>query len=116
MNRDPEKARFWRLRSKRLRPMSTRQQRFNAEFERSKPTVRHRSGGFCEARTPACTGFASEFHHRAGRVGAGVNLPGMLLHVCGGCHRYAHAHPIESYERGWLLKRLGVTTDLRNAS
>lgn len=106
LTRDPLKLLAWRKRSKRLRPMSAKAQRFQAEFNLSKSVVAKRSGGFCEARTSACTGFGEHFHHRAGRVGPGVNLPGSVLHVCVSCHRYLHSHPLESYDRGWLVKRL----------
>lgn len=95
------------VRRSRLRRMSATAQKFAAQFEQAKVIVASRSQGFCEAQTSACSGFGQHFHHRAGRVGPGVNLPGMILHVCWRCHRYLHTHPLESYERGWLVRRLG---------
>jgi len=107
LRRDPEKARLWRQRSQRIKPMSAKAQRFQAQFNLSKAAVAKRSGGFCEARTPACAVYATHFHHKAGRVGPGVNLPGMILHACDACHRQIHASPEESYRQGWMVKRLG---------
>lgn len=98
-------------RKTRIRPISAKQQRFNAEFNLSRVAVAKRSGGFCEARTSACTRFAEHFHHVNGRVGPGVNLPGMILHVCFRCHDFIHGHPLESYKEGWMLKRLGSAHD-----
>lgn len=70
--------------------------------------VYDRSGGFCEANTPACTTGphkAVHVHHIAGRTD---HLPSNLLHVCHNAHDYIHAHPAESYAAGWMVKRLGV--------
>lgn len=104
------KVNAWRQRSSGLSPMGRKAQRFAAEFEAAKPTVLLRSGGFCEARTPVCTGFGQHVHHKAGRVGKGVNKPEMLLHVCFACHSHIHGNPAESYEHGWMCKRLDVAS------
>lgn len=48
-------------------------------------------------------------HHRRMRSHAweGLNLPSNLITVCGsgtmGCHARIHAHPKESYVKGWLV-------------
>lgn len=46
-----------------------------------------------------------EVHHRLPRSGGGSHDLDNLLVICSKAHRYIHAHPAESYERGWLLKR-----------
>lgn len=55
-------------------------------------------------------------HHRKGRHA----LPGLpdphcaenLVTLCGsgttGCHGWVHAHPEESYEQGWMIRRGGA--------
>lgn len=67
------------------------------------PVVLARSRGYCEARTPACTGPGEVIHHRKGRL---THDPDLLLHCCEDCHLYAHAHPEESYKRGWMVRRV----------
>lgn len=88
-----------------------------------------RSGGLCEARTPACMagpdGRLSERrdgrsvpvnrHHRLPRGAGGTDDPhahdlDRLLLVCGagntaGCHGYLEQHRTEAYARGWLVPR-----------
>lgn len=67
------------------------------------PVVEARSKGRCEARTPDCRGAGEVFHHRIGRR---THAPNMLLHLCDPCHLYVHAHPEESYEAGWMVRRV----------
>jgi hypothetical protein len=85
-------------RTKRPKPKSP-------ELLASERIVRERSGGMCEARTPDCTGRATQAHHIAGRSN---NTPDDLLDVCSACHSYIHAHPEESYAAGWMRKRNGM--------
>lgn len=62
-----------------------------------------RSGGGCEVQfVPVCTGRAEHLHHR--KISGREHLVSNLLHVCGACHRWIHAHPAASYEHGWLVK------------
>lgn len=82
--------------------------RFKAEpdgwtMKAAVPRVEKRSRGFCEAGTPACTGPGEVFHHRQGRR---THDPDLILHCCDACHLYIHAHPAESYERGWMVRRV----------
>lgn len=99
-------------RSTPLIAVSKRQRRFNAEFERAKSPVMLRSRGACEARTPMCTGAGEHVHHISGRLGPAANDPDNLLHVCFACHRYLHAHPLEAYHAGWLVKRNTIVSSL----
>lgn len=59
---------------------------------------------WCEAQTPACTGRAEHRHHRCMRSQSGGDERENTLDACHACHSYIHAHPAESYERGWLIK------------
>lgn len=80
----------------------------SAELRMARPIVYKRSGGYCEANTPACpagTHNADHVHHIAGKRN---EAPGDLLHVCFDAHRYIHDHPEESYGKGWMKKRLGA--------
>lgn len=65
-----------------------------------------RSGGFCEARTPVCSGLAVHVHHRRGKQGHDPHHPDLLLHVCSACHSHIHGNPAEAYRHGWMVKRL----------
>ena len=66
--------------------------------------VRERSGGICEICGAAR---ATNYQHRQNRSQAGVWSASNGLDVCGsgttGDHGYIHAHPAESYERGWSV-------------
>lgn len=68
--------------------------------------VARRSGGFCELGIEGvCRGRADCFHHRLPRSHGGPDTAENLLHVDNlGCHAYAHAHPEESYRKGWILR------------
>ena len=67
-----------------------------------------RSGGMCELRTPACPAGEHRGHHAHHQAPSdrdrGVHLPSRGLWACADGHRYLHANPAESYERGWLLR------------
>lgn len=82
---------------------SARKRLFDREYEAVKPVVAERSRGWCEY--PGCTRWASVFHHRKGRVGADVNLPKHVAHLCNDHHVHVHSHVKESYENGMLVKR-----------
>lgn len=64
----------------------------------------------CQAHCEMCgvPTRVGEFHHRLPRRLGGTRRPiGTVkncLYLCTKCHRYVHAHPIMSYERGWLLR------------
>jgi hypothetical protein len=67
-----------------------------------------RSGGFCEAHTPACPPGRHEgvhCHHIApSDRRRGVHDPERGLFCCLKAHHHIHANPAESYENGWLLR------------
>ena len=85
--------------------VSEKTQLFNAEFEKMKPVIKKRSGGFCEARIPSvCTGRGDHVHHRKLRGQGGTNAEENLIHLCFACHHHAHHAGNEAYEKGWLLR------------
>jgi NADH pyrophosphatase NudC (nudix superfamily) len=43
-------------------------------------------------------------HHRKHREGERLNDTRYWMPVCNSCHTYIHAHPEESYSKGWLIK------------
>lgn len=94
---------------KATRPMPKRgraRARAAVDLAESIPVVQARSRGYCEARTDECKGWATQYHHRAGREFDGCHDARYLLHVCGtgtfdGCHGVAH-------NRGDWSKRHGL--------
>lgn len=69
-----------------------------------------RTGGSCELGTPACPDEAHvgiHVHHAMPRAATrGMvdrHRQEWLRVACEAGHAYAHAHPAEAYERGWLL-------------
>lgn len=70
--------------------------------------LRERSGGACEANTPACPWLRHEGHHAHHRSISdrriGVHDPERGLWVCHLGHSYIHANPAASYDAGWLLR------------
>ena len=66
-----------------------------------------RSGGWCEARLPGCTGRATDACHRVTR-GMGGRLDdgylSNLWHGCRTCHRWTHDRPTEANELGLMLE------------
>lgn len=70
----------------------------------AKREVRARSGGRCEVGAPVCVGRAVHVHHALMRSqGGNRHDPAKMIDACRPCHDYVHAHPSESFERGWLL-------------
>lgn len=67
-----------------------------------------RSGGWCEARLPGCTGRATDAAHRISRkmggrpLGDDARLSNML-HLCRACHSWCHARPAEAKDFGLML-------------
>lgn len=63
----------------------------------------------CGTTSPGVGGWS--IHHRQGRGGANPDRASNLVLLCGsgttGCHGEVHAHPAESYDTGWMVRRLG---------
>lgn len=47
---------------------------------------------------------SEQLHHKKGRGRNYINIDTFMA-VCHTCHTYIHAHPAESYEKGWMIKR-----------
>lgn len=58
-------------------------------------------------RCVRCYAMGGNRHHRKRRSQGGKDLGSNLILLCGsgttGCHGYVHAHPEESYIKGWLV-------------
>ena len=50
---------------------------------------------------------ATVAHHKAGRDGDKLADDTEFLGACDPCHTYIHAHPEESYELGYMVRRNG---------
>jgi hypothetical protein len=62
---------------------------------------------FCEVGVIlCCTMTPTVRHHKKGRVGPDVDNVEHTLDCCHACHVYVHANPAESYERGWMERRI----------
>jgi hypothetical protein len=97
---------------RRLSPMKRSRSKAGAElrdWQTVKALVVERSGGWCEASTPACpVGLhrGEHLHHVILRSHGGPDEPWNLLHLCHAAHRWVHDNPARSYEMG--LMRRGV--------
>lgn len=76
--------------------------------QKTRDLVLERDAWSCLRCRQGITGRPYSLHHRKGRIN---NQPSNLITLCGsgstGCHGYVHAHPWESYEQGWMIRRLG---------
>lgn len=55
-----------------------------------------------------CAANGREIHHRMRRRDAGHPLSGCIL-LCPTCHRWAHAHPTQAKETGFIVPPWGDT-------
>lgn len=62
----------------------------------------------CEMQLQDCTIWATEVHHRRGRVGALLLDQSRWTGACSSCHRWVTEHPAAAYERGLSEHRNGV--------
>lgn len=83
-----------------------RMRQFDRDFEAVKPHVRKRSGGICEVRD--CTSVGRHHHHRAGRVGEGVNDPDMVILVCPEHDHRITTDPAWAKAEGYSVDRLSL--------
>ena len=90
-----------------LRSRSAKTKRREPELDAFRLALHLRSGGLCEARTPACPPFPHEgvhCHHIRRRSQGGTHDPANGLLCCVAGHSFIHANPAMSYERGWLAR------------
>ena len=77
---------------------------YETEFKRMRPLIHERSNGRCEALlSPNCRRTGVHVHHRKLRSQGGQNDLATLVNTCLNCHMFIHAHPEESYSRGFLV-------------
>lgn len=96
------------MRRTRIRQVSKRRRQRDAVYQQRRREAFDRAEGRCEAwASPGCRGRGELTHHLAGRGGADPHAVEGLLVVCDPCHRHIHAHPAESYEQGWMVRRNG---------
>ncbi len=50
-----------------------------------------------------CGKAATEVHHKAGRRGNRLTNVKYFMKACTPCHKYIHANPKESFQKGWLI-------------
>ena len=90
----------------RLRAVSPRRRRRDAEWARVTTAVIRASNGFCGIGVRAvCTRVATEGHHRKLRSQGGTNTIDNCVPTCAACHRYAHANPEWAYSAGFMVRR-----------
>ncbi len=61
---------------------------------------------FCQAKLTGCTGYATEVHHKKGRVGEDYLNISTWLAVCHNCHHWIEMHPEKAKELGLSESRL----------
>ena len=60
---------------------------------------------FCQARLPGCTMWATEVHHKAGRIGDLLTDPTNFLAVCRSCHQNIELHHELAVDLGYSINR-----------
>lgn len=94
------------MKRSRIAPISRKRRQRDAAYPKARMAVYDRSQGLCEARTDVCTGRMQAVHHIAGRGGPDPHRLDNLLGCCDPCHRRIHSSPAESYEQGWMRRRV----------
>ena len=92
-------------------PQRQRRLDWERDYRDAKVVVKARSGGRCEFPDCISRSGAGAHHKLQGRVHPRCNEPEFLMDVCPKHHDHIHAHPEESYERGWLLHDWDVPRD-----
>jgi hypothetical protein len=79
-------------------PKRARQEREYAKL-RAEYLERH---WVCQAKLSACTGYATEIHHKAGRIGERLTNTEHFCPICRNCHDYVtnRMSAAEARERG----------------
>lgn len=88
-----------------LRPVSKKRAKWQAVYRRECDAVDLRSGGRCEAGSPACPDGphrAEHHHHVRLRSRGGLDSRDNLLHVCLPAHDWIHQHPTDATALGLM--------------
>lgn len=93
-------------RRKRLKPFSERKAAGFDAYRQLAEELLMRSHGDCEIASDYCKGRGEFIHHVLRRSQGGTDTAEDTRWTCDPCHRYLHDNVAESYERGWLRKRV----------
>jgi len=86
---------------------STKRKQRDAVYPQRRREVYERADGLCEVGAVFdCTRRCEQVHHVAGRGGDDPHRLSNLLGACAPCHRFIHANPEVSRERGWMRSRV----------
>lgn len=95
-------------RKTRLRSVGAKARREAPSLAAFRAALEARSGGWCEARTPACPPGMHPGHHAHHCAPSdrdrGVHDPARGLWLCFPAHAFVHREPAVSYRNGWLLR------------
>lgn len=101
MKRTPLKRKTPLKRGSRLNQVSDRQR----ERKKAYKIVRE-DYLFHNLRCERCIkSFASDIHHKKGRIGDNLFDHTTFMAVCRPCHAYIEAHPAEAKAKGWMRPR-----------
>lgn len=83
-----------------MKKVSTKRAKQNREYKKIRDKYLEETP-LCDR----CKKQASEVHHTGGRNGERLLDESKFMSVCRECHQYIHLNPMESYERGWLIRK-----------
>jgi hypothetical protein len=83
-------------------PQRERRRKWEADYRKAREVAKKRSNGVCEVCRKCA---ATSTHHKAGRVGADVNDPEMLLRVCVWCDHKITTEPAWAKAQGFSVDR-----------
>lgn len=93
-----------------IRRVSARRRKRDAVYPERRRQVYERDEGCCRRCRLFLLPDIGHVHHLAGRGGRDPHrLEGLVL-LCPACHEHVHRHPAESYDQGWMVRRLGGAT------
>lgn len=90
---------------KRIAPLSDKRKIEQREYLKSRLIFLNEHQK-CEAGLTGCRIWATEVHHKRGRIGRLLLNILYWLAVCRVCHRWIEEHPEEAKEKGFSLNRL----------
>lgn len=93
----------------RIKPVSDRRRRRDANYHDQRKRVWERADGRCEWAEDGrrCPSPMTDCHHRAGRLGSDPHRLGNLVGLCAPHHRQAHADKPRAIELGISASRHG---------
>ena len=76
-------------------------------LKETREAVKERDAWSCLRCGRGVIGQPHAVHHRKGRQCVDPHSPANMVLLCESCHIHIHAHPAESYDQGWMIRRLG---------